>query len=667
LRQARFFINTCANFAYNNAAGATELLRADALRRTEAPILFSGSKSMCGIAGFCLAGGGYTGSPQREAEKREILIKMRMAIAHRGNDQSGEYLRDWVGLSHARLSIRDLSERGIQPMVRTMDGAEYAIVYNGEIYNVDEIAPGLLALGYTFETTSDTEVILLAYMAYGEKCAELLNGIYAFAIWDGARKELFLCRDRAGVKPLFYAISGGELIFGSEIKALFAHPDIKPKLNDDSFREVFGIGPARTPGCGVFEGIYEIEPGCAAYFGERGLRAWRYWELRAVHHTDSYESTVEKVSFLVRDAIKRQLVSDVPVCTFLSGGIDSSIVTAVAAKELAAQGAALNTFSFDFTGNDKYFAANAFQPERDRPYVDIMLRHLGMTHHTYLECNEEELADLLAVSMRSKDLPGMADIDASLLYFCKLVKRDNKVALTGECADEIFGGYPWFYREELLYADTFPWSRNIDAREELLRAEVREALRLREYIGEIYSASVRMAPTLEGEPPEAARRRVVSYLNLRWFMQTLLDRMDRASMFSGLEARVPFADHRIIEYLFNVPWEYKFKDGIEKHLLRTAASDLLPAELLYRKKSPYPKTYNPGYERILRERLRAIVESPSEPLNILVDPARVREFLARPAEYGKPWFGQLMAGPQMMAYILQVNDWLKLYKPEIRL
>ena len=640
-------------------------MRAHFLCCAEAPILYLGSNIMCGIAGFSLAGGGYTDSVERKAEKRKILIKMREAIAHRGNDQTGEYLRGDVGLAHTRLSIRDLS-RGTQPMVRKKDGTEYAIVYNGEIYNVDEIMPDLEAAGCRFETTSDTEVILWAYIIYGEKCAEMLNGIYAFAIWDGAKRKLFLCRDRVGVKPLFYTVCGGELIFGSEIKALFEHPAVIPKLNADSFREIFGIGPARTPGCGVFEGICELEPGCIAVFDENGLQKKRYWRFVAAPHTDSYEETVEKVSFLVRDAIKRQLVSDVPVCTFLSGGIDSSIVTSVAATELTAQGSSLNTFSFDFTGNDKYFSSNTFQPERDRPYVDIMLKYVG-THHTYLECDEERLADLLTVSMRSKDLPGMADIDASLLYFCRLVKRDNKVALTGECSDEIFGGYPWFYREELLSADTFPWSRNIGAREELLRDDVKRKLSLRDYIGDVYAASVSRAPTLEDDTPEEARRRLISYLNQRWFMQTLLDRMDRASMHSGLEARVPFADHRIIEYLFNVPWEYKFRDGVEKHLLRTATADLLPPELLYRKKSPYPKTYNPGYERILRKRLHAVIDSPSEPLNMLVDAERVKEFLDKPAEYGKPWFGQLMAGPQMAAYLLQINDWLKVYKPEINL
>jgi asparagine synthase (glutamine-hydrolyzing) len=476
---------------------------------------------MCGIAGFCRVGGEYTASAERAVERTSILIKMREAIAHRGHDQTGEFLRPDVGLSHTRLSIRDLS-RGAQPMVRYKNGAEYAIVYNGEVYNADELTRRLKEVGCSFETTSDTEVILQAYIVFGAECVEQLNGIFAFAIWDGAKHRLTLFRDRAGVKPLFYTVQNGELVFGSEIKAIFAHPEIKPKLNLDSFREIFGIGPARTPGCGVFEEINELKPGCFAVCDANGLRVEKYWELRSRRHTDSYAQTVETVSYLVRDAIKRQLVSDVPICTFLSGGLDSSVVTSVAATELKQNGSELNTFSFDFKGNDKYFTSNSFQPERDRPYVDIMLKYVG-THHTYLECDEENLADLLSVSMHSKDLPGMADVDASLLYFCELVKRDNKVALTGECADEIFGGYPWFYRDELLNANTFPWSRNYDTREELLCDDFKRKLALRDYAAKTYEASVREVPTLEGETPEQANRRKVSYLNQRWFMQTLLD------------------------------------------------------------------------------------------------------------------------------------------------
>jgi len=618
---------------------------------------------MCGIAGFCDFRADYTADKEREGRWTSVLIGMREAIAHRGKDQTGEYLRPWVGFSHTRLSIRDLA-LGIQPIVRERDGSEYVIVYNGEIYNAEELTGELKRAGYRFDTTTDTEVILYAYMEYGKNCAKRLNGIYAFAIWDGLKEELLLFRDRAGVKPLFYTLQGSALIFGSEIKALFAHPDVQPKLGLDGLREVIGIGPARTEGCGVFEGIREVKAGEYAVWNRDGLREEAYWQIESKPHTDSYRDTVDTVSFLVRDAITRQMISDVPVCSFLSGGIDSSIVTAVASDFMNRSGARLNTFSFDFSGNDRYFSSNAFQPARDRPYVDIMLNHLTVCH-TYLECDEENLADLLPEAMRAKDLPGMADVDASLLYFCKLVKEKNKVALTGECADEIFGGYPWFYREELLQGKGFPWSKNPDVRGCLLRDELLRELDLEDYVAVRYEQSLRQVPRLYGEPPEEARRREIAYLNLKWFMQTLLDRMDRTSMHSGLEARVPFADHRIIEYVFNVPWEMKYQNGVEKALLRDACGDLLPAELRLRKKSPYPKTYNPNYERLLKDRLSSLLTDPEAPVRAFLDEGKVRRFLETPSEYGKPWFGQLMAGPQLIAYTLQIDAWLRQYRPEL--
>lgn len=611
---------------------------------------------MCGIAGFC----DYTDHfyAQQETWTR-VLQRMRESIAHRGRDGTGEYLRENVGFAHARLSIRDLA-MGAQPMIRSTPDGEYAIVYNGEIYNTEELIPPLLQAGYDFQTTADTEVILYGYMHFGIEFVHKLNGIFAFAIWDGRQKRMVLYRDRLGVKPLFYTIRDTALVFASEQKALFCHPKVKPIIDSGSMREVFALGPARMPGSGIFKDIHEIKPGHYAVFSPEGFRETCYWDLQAREHKDSYAQTVETVSFLVRDAIERQMVSDVPVCSFLSGGIDSSIVTAVASRFLAREGGGLNTFSFDFKGNDRYFQSNVFQPERDNAFVKIMLEQYPL-RHTYLECDEAELADLLFDSVDAKDLPGMADVDSSLLYFCSLVVRDNKVALTGECADEIFGGYPWFYRENLLNADTFPWSVDFGARTVLLRDETIRNLQMEEFIQSQYEETIRAVPARSGESPEDARRREITYLNIKWFMQTLLDRMDRASMFSGLEARVPFADHRIVEYVFNAPWEMKYQNGVEKALLRDACRDLLPPAILNRKKSPYPKTYNPNYERVLAERFRAILADKNAPILEWIDPQKAQRFLHAPAEYGKPWFGQLMAAPQMMAYMLQVNYWLKKY------
>lgn len=611
---------------------------------------------MCGISGFCNLN-------QRYLEKKpyweKILTDMHVCLSHRGNDASGTYLNSHAGLSHARLSIRDIA-RGNQPMVRRLPRGEYAIVYNGEIYNTDELLPALKEAGYSFETTSDTEVILYAYIHYGKEFVSLLNGIFSFAIWDGAKEKLFLYRDRSGVKPLFYTLFEHTLIFGSEPKALFTYPGFTPAINENSLQEILSIGPARTSGNGVFANVREVLPGHYLCFSKEGVVSRMYWDIPSREHTESYADTVERTGFLVRDAVMRQMVSDVPVCTFLSGGIDSSIVTALAARYMKEHGETLNTFSFDFTENDIYFQSNSFQPERDLPYVNKMLETCP-TNHTYLECDQKTLYEMLFSAVDAKDLPGMTDVDASLLYFCSLVAKHNKVALTGECADEIFGGYPWFYRPELLNRDGFPWSDDISARTLFLSGDFCEGLHLKEYSYARYQESLAKVPKLDSDTPEDAKRRAVSYLNIKWFMQTLLDRMDRTSMYSGLEARVPFADHRIIEYVFNVPWEMKFQNGVEKTLLRDACGDLLPDALLHRKKSPYPKTYHPGYEKLLIEGMKQILSDPGAPVRPMLDEKKVRQFMEAPKEYGRPWFGQLMAGPQLLAYFIQMNDWMKKY------
>ena len=611
---------------------------------------------MCGISGFCNFDQDYL---MKKPLWEERLTNMRQTLSHRGNDSSGLYLSSHVGLSHARLSIRDLSN-GTQPMVRTHQDRTCAIAYNGEIYNTEELIPELTRAGYTFESSSDTEVILYAYMHYGTDFVLRLNGIFSFAIWDAQKEMLLLYRDRVGIKPHFYAVTDHTLLFASEPKALFAYPGFSPSITLKSLQEILAIGPARTPGCGVFQNVFEVLPGHYLTFTRDGLKQHPYWDLTSAPHTDSYHDTVEKVSILVRDAVRRQMISDVPVCTFLSGGIDSSIVTAIASEQLRRQGEQLHTFSFDFTENEKYFQSNAFQPERDLPYVNLMKERLG-TSHTYLECAPSTLVDTLETAVDAKDLPGMTDVDASLLYFCSLVAKHNKVALTGECADEIFGGYPWFYRKELLERDGFPWAADMSARTVFLDEELCASLDLSAYSHARYEDTLACVPLLAGETGEEKKRRQVAYLNIKWFMQTLLDRMDRTSMYSGLEARVPFADHRIMEYVFNVPWEMKYRNGVEKNLLRDACVDLLPPELLHRKKSPYPKTYHPEYETRLAERLLAIINNPNAPLTPLIDKKKAQVFIASHKELGRPWFGQLMAGPQLMAYFIQINYWMEKY------
>lgn len=612
---------------------------------------------MCGIAGFYNAGADYTA---RRAFYEKILEEMKGTLYHRGPDSQGIYLTKHCGLAHTRLSIIDL-EDGNQPMGREVGGHFYHIVYNGEIYNTRSLRTELEQQGWKFRTTSDTEVILLSFLQYGPEFVEKLDGIFAFAIWDERHETLYLYRDSFGIKPLFYTRQGETVIFGSEPKAILACPDVRAEIDREGLNELLGMGPARIPGSGLYRGFHEVKPGCYLSIGEYGVQNHCYWHLVSRPHEDDYNTTIEKTREMLTGAIQRQMVSDVPICTFLSGGVDSSLVSAVCARSLKERGERLTTYSFDFTGNQKYFKANAFQPSQDRPFVDQMVKYLNSDHH-YLECDYQTQADLLYDSVEAHDMPCMADVDSSLVHFCRLVSRERKVVLTGECADEVFGGYPWFHREQFLQCGTFPWTPDLTPRQTLLRPELLESLDMEEFVASAYGKAVREIAVLPSENETETGRRRIGYLNIRFFMQTLLNRMDRTSMHSGLEARVPFADRELVEYIFNVPWEMKAKDGVVKNVLRQAARGLLPDEILFRKKSPYPKSYDPFYERLLGDRLLKVLENKDAPLHQIVDDKKVREFVDSVKDYGKPWYGQLMAGPQMLAYLLQINYWMEHYQ-----
>lgn len=612
---------------------------------------------MCGIAGFSDFSINYAAMPDKWTP---VLEKMNARQKHRGPDESGVFLNAHCGLAHVRLSIIDLC-RGQQPMTRCMEERKCTIVYNGEIYNMEEMKKELKSQGIKFRTESDTEVILAGYEVYGTDVVKRLRGIFAFAIWDEWKGKLYLFRDRSGVKPLFYTIVQNTLIFASEIKSLFCYPGIRPEVDKEGLCEIFGLGPAKTYGKGVFRNIQEVLPAQILEFGEHGVRTHSYWKLESKVHEENFADTVEHTKELLVGSIREQMLSDVPICTFLSGGVDSSLVTAVCSRELKKQGEQLDTYSFDFIDNDIHFQSNAFQPTQDRPWVEKMVEYADTRHH-FLECNNADLYDYLFEAVNARDLPCMADVESSMLYFCKKVAVHNKVTLTGECADEIFGGYPWFHKRECFEADMFPWSMDFTPRTMLLKDEVLQELPLQDYARAAYERTIRETPRLYGENREESRRREISYLNLKWFMQTLLDRMDRTSMHSGLEARVPLADHRIIEYVWNVPWNMKCFGGMEKGLLRTAGETYLPKEVLYRKKSPYPKTYDPAYENRLRQEMRIVLQDPNAPICTLVDGKKVEQFMSNPTDYGRPFYGQLMAGPQLLAYFLQINYWLETYR-----
>jgi len=541
-------------------------------------------------------------------------------------------------------------------MALSWKGEEYCIVYNGELYNTRELRRELEKMGHGFLGHSDTEVLLHAYAAFGEGCLEKLNGICAFAVWEKRRQRLFLARDRIGVKPLFFARFREGLVFASEMKTILASGLVQAALDAQGAAQLLLLGPGRLPGSGVFHGIQELEPGCCAYWQDGALQVSRYWKLRDREHGESFEETSEQVRCLVKDAILRQTVSDVPIGTFLSGGLDSSIISAVCAR---AQEMPLMTFSLDYQDNDQYFVPGKFQPASDGDFIQIMQSTLHTDHH-WTVLSPEELAAGLEEATVARDLPGMADVDISLLLFCGQIRERVKVALSGECADEIFGGYPWYRDPQVRALEGFPWAQNTRQRASLLSDDLRREMDPESFVMDAYTVTCREADILPGAPEEERRTKEMVNLNFRWFMQTLLDRKDRMSMYHSLEVRVPFCDYRIAEYLYGVPWTYKDWQGREKGLLRHAVRDLLPEQVLQRKKSPYPKTFHPAYSRLMEQRLRSVLEKGTSPLFHIVNAQRLRSFLEEESPW--PWYGQLMGRPQTIAYFLQLDFWLRHYR-----
>ena len=609
---------------------------------------------MCGIAGW------YS-DKEKISDNVDIINKMSQTLCRRGPDEHGMYLDNNVCLLHRRLTVID-PETGKQPMTRHLGDRCVTIVYNGELYNTNELREELEKYGYDFAGHSDTEVLLKSYIHWGGECINKLNGIFAFTVFDSKDRSLFMARDPIGVKPFFYYQYDSGLLFASEIKSLLANPIVKPQIDEQGLMELFFLGPGRTNGGGIFKGVGELLPGECGLYKNGKLTKKRYFKIKAREHTHNKNQTIEHVRFLLTDAIERQLISDVPLCTFLSGGLDSSIISNVASNYFKRKGKILDTYSVNYTDNKKYFQKSLFQPNSDEDFIDIMTEHIGSNHHQVIIDNTD-LYNALFDAVKARDLPGMVDVDSSLLLFCKEVKKDFTAALSGECADELFGGYPWYHNNDILFEECFPWSRSQEIRRSILKNGALP--KGEEYVHERYLKTCRETDFLPSDTPHQKRMREMFMLNFNWFMQTLLDRKDRCSMYNGLEVRVPFCDYRIVSYAFNMPWELKALNGREKGIVRKAFSDMLPEKITWRKKSPYPKTHNPLYLKLTSQGAMNVIGDKTSPLHELLDKNGVLAIIENPNEISSPWYGQLMRAPQILAYITQLDYWFKEYKVEI--
>ncbi|MGW2034999.1 MULTISPECIES: asparagine synthase (glutamine-hydrolyzing) [Streptomyces] len=610
---------------------------------------------MCGITGWVSFDRDLT-------TEATTLHAMTETMACRGPDDRGTWTEGPAALGHRRLAIIDLPG-GRQPMSLPTPEGTVALVYSGEAYNFTELRRELTDRGHRFTTDSDTEVVLHGYLEWGDAVAERLNGMYAFAVWDGRADKLVMIRDRMGIKPFYYQPTADGVLFGSEPKAILANPLVRPRVTLDGLRELFVM--VKTPGHAFWDGMREVEPGTVVTVDRSGLSTRVYWRLETRPHTDDRDTTIATVRSLLDDIVRRQLVADVPRCTLLSGGLDSSAMTALAARQLAAQGEKVRSFAVDFVGQTDNFVADELRGTPDTPFVHDVARLAG-TDHQDIVLDAEALADpaVRAQVIRARDLPsGLGDMDSSLLLLFRAIREKSTVALSGESADEVFGGYLQFFDEEARRTDAFPWlttmSRHFGEDAGVVRADLAKSLDLEGYVADGYRTAVAGIDRLDGESDFEYRMRQISHLHLTRFVRMLLDRKDRMSMAVGLEVRVPFCDHRLVEYVYNTPWALKSFDGREKSLLREASADVLPRSVYERVKSPYPSTQDPRYARALQEQTKDLLARPSHRVFDLVDRDRVRQAAEREAPVST------QAARRGLERTLDLAAWLDLYSPEL--
>jgi asparagine synthase (glutamine-hydrolysing) len=544
-----------------------------------------------------------------------------------------------AALGHTRLAIIDLSRAGDQPMI-SRDG-RFILVYNGEIYNYRELRQDLQQQGERFHSTSDTEVVLHGYRRWGTDVVAKLRGMFAFAIWDDLRQQLFLARDRIGIKPLFYSCLDPGLMFGSEIKALLAHPGFKRAMNPVAVNSYLELGYVPGP-MTVFEGIRALEPGSWLVYGEQGLRIQSYWTPDFTRNgTGGRESELlEQLDQRLNDAVRSHLVADVPVGAFLSGGIDSSLVCAVTQRHMTEP---LRTFTIGFDGGGD-----------ERRYARLVAGHIGSDHHEAL-VTPDIVAELPKL-MQHLEQP-LFDNSALPTHLVSQAAREHvKVVLSGDGGDEPFAGYEWTRRALSLprvpgYWQPAGWhwayrcgftglgqrlaydlTHSADDRYErrvCVSAALRSWLCRPEFLSRCAEIPESSTAGLLNLAPVRDRRDRFVFIDLRRYLpDDVLFKVDRMSMAHSLEVRVPLLDHLLLEWVLSLPFDMRFRHGRGKYLLRKLAARYLPAEVLIPRKQGFTIPIGRWLRGELHDRVDALFHSPSFERRGIIHPQAARDLLA---------------------------------------
>ncbi|MGW2280784.1 asparagine synthase (glutamine-hydrolyzing) [Streptomyces sp. NPDC001770] len=589
-----------------------------------------------------------------------VLRSMTRTMAHRGPDTEDVWIGGNAAVGHRGLATGRPDD--VRPAHIVLGGDTVHAAHTGEVYNGDELRRDIQAAGGALRGGSTAEALLQAYLLWGTGFVERVNGAFAFAVWDGRTRRLHLGRDRMGVKPLYHHPYDGGVLFASEPKGILANPLFRPSLELSALPVVLQPRLAR-PGETPLKDLYEVEPAHVVTYTANGVTRRRYWQLVSEPHHDTFEESARTVRELLDDTVRRQLATGVPLGAMLSGGVDSTSVAALAAGALRKDDPdrRLATFCVEFESDPAHFVATELRPDIDAPYAAEAAAFLG-TEHATLTASVQDLLDVVPATRRARDLPGWGQFDASMYLIFQQIRANCPVALTGEAADEVFGGYPYFFKPEGLAADRFPWLFDGPKLSRYLVPDLLAELNPEEDERARYADVLARVPRLAGESPEDARIREVFFLGLAGPLSVILDRKERMSMAHGLDVRVPFCDHRLVQYVWNVPWEIKSRGGV-KGLLKAAMADILPASTVNRRKSAYPHVQNPAYDRTLLQEATWIVNDDASPLKPLFDTGRTNDLIQQISS--GTVHGELPGGSNQAAMLIQLVEmrrWMDEYQ-----
>jgi asparagine synthase (glutamine-hydrolysing) len=568
---------------------------------------------------------------------------MRDKLVHRGPDDAGLYVNCEIGLGFRRLSIIDLAN-GHQPL--TNEDKSIWIVFNGEIYNYIELKRDYLDGKFRFSTSTDTEVILRLYELFQEDCVRYLNGMFAFAIWDSKKRQLLLARDRWGIKPLYYTLQDGSLLFASELQSLLEHPKVNAEINPRAIDQFITYGYIHTPDT-PFSNIYKLPEGHILTWRGGNLDIRRYWNLQ-FHPVEgvSEEEHVERVSYLLKDSVRLRLRSDVPVGLFLSGGIDSTVIAGLAAPH----NSRFKTYSIGFDSGKEF---------NELHYARIAAEKFSTDHHEFI-LTEEMFADMIPKVVRYMEEP-VSDAAAIPLHALSLMSaKDVKVVLSGEGSDELFAGYPIYgYMMAIERYRAIPHSIRNAVLNPLLRSLWRSQkmdkyvylsdfpLNRRYLNVNLYDVRLRQSlyhpdfqRTLEGhDPVDVVQQNYretqdwdtlsrMMYVDIKtWLPNDLLLKADRMSMAASIELRTPFLDYRLGEYTASMPARFKLKFGRTKYILKRAFKDLIPPEILRRGKMGFPVPLAGMFRGCLKSRLNDLLDVTESTGSPFINPPVARQLL----------------------------------------